>query len=115
MFLVPKSAANAIRIRESCSGSLADLAAGGRHPELSRGVFVRIGLLADIHDDTKRLTAALVELARHHADRIVVLGDTPSPGARKSRFDWELGAAVWWPSRLSATDIVPFSTPTRPN
>jgi len=37
---------------------------------------VRIGLLADIHDDAERLSAALAQFARQRADRIVVLGDT---------------------------------------
>lgn len=37
---------------------------------------MRIGILADIHDDAERLTAALTQLQRQHIDQIVVLGDT---------------------------------------
>lgn len=37
---------------------------------------MRIGILADIHDDAERLSSALDQLARRGADRIVVLGDT---------------------------------------
>lgn len=46
---------------------------------------MRIGILADIHDDAERLSSALGQLASHRADRIVVLGDTltytSAPGA----------------------------------
>lgn len=37
---------------------------------------MRIGILADIHDDEGRLAAALTQMRRHRTDRIVVLGDT---------------------------------------
>jgi hypothetical protein len=37
---------------------------------------MRIGILADIHDDADRLAAALAQMAQQRVDQIVVLGDT---------------------------------------
>ncbi len=37
---------------------------------------MRIGILADIHDDADRLAAALAQMDGQHVDQIVVLGDT---------------------------------------
>lgn len=37
---------------------------------------MRIGLLADIHDDAERLSSALAQFSLQRADQILVLGDT---------------------------------------
>jgi hypothetical protein len=42
---------------------------------------MRLGLLADIHEDVRRLTIALARLRREQVDRIVVLGDLFETGA----------------------------------
>ena len=58
---------------------------------------MKLGLLADIHEQTRQLQKALVVLQRHGAERFVVLGDVFDTGKRNEGPLWS-GA---WPSILS--------------
>jgi predicted phosphodiesterase len=43
---------------------------------------MRLGILADIHEQTRRLQRAIAILQQHGADRFVVLGDVFETGKR---------------------------------
>lgn len=43
---------------------------------------MKLGLLADIHEETRQLRSAIAVLQRHGADRFVVLGDVVEMGKR---------------------------------
>lgn len=48
--------------------------------KVAKNKVMRLGILADIHEDTERLRKALALLQRHQADRFVVLGDVFETG-----------------------------------
>ena len=94
---------------------------------------MRIGLLADIHDDALNLRRALREFDRQHVDQVVVLGDTvtwpdPEPVAEVARLLQAAGAIGVWGNhdlglchevdeamrRTWAPDVLKFMSTMRP-
>jgi predicted phosphodiesterase len=94
---------------------------------------MRIGLLADIHDDVLNLRRALRECARQRVDHVVVLGDTvtrsdPEPVAEVAGLLQDAGAIGVWGNhdfglchqvdeairRSWAPDVLKFMSTIRP-
>jgi hypothetical protein len=65
----------------------------------ARGDPIRLGILADIHEQTKQLRKAIAVLREHGAERFVVLGDVFETGKRMEEtvgLLQEVGAVGVW-------------------